>query len=123
MDTKKILVVDDEQEILKMMERFISKLGYDVVVADNWESAIQAFSEDSYHLVILDVHMPGRDGFQIAKEIKIANPDQKIMIMTGLSAGEAYSYLASVEVDVNQILYKPFDINKLREIVTKLLDT
>ena len=76
---KKILVVDDEQEILNLFKRFLSRLGYDATVTDSWETALQKFADEVFDLIILDVHMPGKDGFQLAKEIKNAKPEQKIL--------------------------------------------
>jgi DNA-binding response OmpR family regulator len=118
---KKILVVDDEQEILNLFRRFLSRLGYDATVTDSWETALQKFADEVFDLIILDVHMPGKDGFQLAKEIKKAKPGQKILMITGLGAGDAYKYLSSTEVDVTELLYKPFSVQKLELIVTKIL--
>jgi DNA-binding response OmpR family regulator len=121
---KKILVVDDEVEVLNVFERFLDQLGYDPEVLDKWEEALELFQEEHFDLVILDVHMPGKDGFQIAKEMKELKPEQKILMITGLSAGDAYQYLSSLdeEFDVNEVLYKPFTMKKVKKILTKILN-
>ena len=120
---KKIMVVDDEQEVLSVFKRFLEKTGYEPTVTDSWEEALSKFSKERFDLIILDVHMPGRDGFQIAKEMKDKKPYQKIVIITGLDPGEAYGYLSSVDVDVNEILYKPFSIKKVTQMITRVLES
>ena len=121
---KKILVVDDEVEVLNVFERFLDQLGYDPEVLDKWEEALERFQDEHFDLVILDVHMPGKDGFHLAKEMKDIKPDQKILMITGLSAGDAYQYLSSLdeEFDVNEVLYKPFTMKKVKKILTKILN-
>ena len=122
---KKILVVDDEVEVLNVFERFLDQLGYDPEVLDKWEEALERFQDEHFDLVILDVHMPGKDGFHLAKEMKDIKPDQKILMITGLSAGDAYQYLSSLdeEFDVNEVLYKPFTMKKVKKILTKILNS
>ena len=114
---KKILVVDDEREVLS----FLESLNYDPYVTDSWEEAMKVFSRESFDLVILDVHMPGRDGFQVAKEMKDRKPDQQILVMTGLDAGEAYEYLRKTDVEVTEVIYKPFKLDKIQLMLEELL--
>ena len=120
---KTILVVDDEKDILNFFHRFLSKLGHEAVLTDSWETALEKFNEESFDLVILDVHMPGRDGFQIAKEMRLSKPDQKILVITGLGAGDVYKYFSSSEIDVTEILYKPFKIKKASAIISRILES
>ena len=120
---KRILIVDDEKEILDFFKRFLTKIGYDPEITDSWEVALEKFHAETYDLVILDVHMPGRDGFQIAKEMRMAKSEQKILVVTGLGAGEVYQYFSSAEIDVNEIMYKPFTIQKASAIITRILES
>jgi len=120
---KTILVVDDEKDVLTFFQRFLSKLGHEAVLTDSWETALEKFYDERFDLVILDVHMPGRDGFQIAKEMRQSKPDQKILIITGLSAGDVYKYFSSSEIDVTEILYKPFKIKKISAIISRILES
>lgn len=120
---KRVLVVDDEKEVLYVFERVLEQMGHESVVCDSWETALEQFYDEAFDLVILDVHMPGRDGFQIAKEMRSAKPKQRIMIVTGLDAGQAFSYFQAAGVDVNEILYKPFSIPKVKNLITKVMDS
>ncbi len=118
----KVLIIDDEQDILNLLERFFIRLKLEPVTTDSWEEGLRLFREKDFPLVVLDVNMPGRDGFHVAEDLKRMKPNQKIIIITGLGPGEAYQYLSALEnVDVNDILYKPFKLKKLEKIVTKAL--
>ena len=119
---KNILVVDDEHDVLNVLGRFFERLGHKAEISDSWEIALAKYEQEKFDLVILDVNMPGMDGFQVAKQIRSRNPDQKILIITGLDAGTAYSHLSATEVDVNEILYKPFSLKKLQPVLNRLLD-
>ncbi len=121
MASEHILVVDDEIEILDVLKRYLTKLGYTVETADGWEPALENYDNNQYDLICLDVHMPGRDGFQIAKEIRSNNPDQKIIIITGLSPGQVFQYFKENEVDLNDVLYKPFNFRKVKSILRRVL--
>ncbi len=122
MERKRILVVDDEVEILNVLERFLSKMDTEVEVTDSWEEALHKFDSNHYDLICLDVHMPGRDGFQIAKEMKDKDPNQKIVIITGLSAGDVFRHFKENCVDVNDVLYKPFSFRKVRSVISTVLE-
>jgi len=119
---KKVLIIDDEEGVLALMQRFLTRLGYESSVTTSWEEGLELFKNEFFALVILDVNMPGKDGFHVAKEIKQLRPGQKILIITGLGPGEAYSYLSKLEdVDVSEILYKPFNFSKLKRIISNAL--
>ncbi|MFH1940826.1 MAG: response regulator [bacterium] len=118
---KTILVVDDEEDVLYFFRRCLTQFGYETVTADSWESALARFHEAVYDLIILDVHMPGKDGFQVAKEMREERPDQKILVVTGLGAGDVYKYFTSAGVDVNDVLYKPFSVKKVKAVISKVL--
>ena len=121
---KKFLVIDDEQVMLKLLQRYSERLDFIPTLCGTWEEGMKQFYKNTYDLVVLDIHMPGRDGFQLAKEIREAKPEQLILIITGLGAGEVYAYYSSNEneVDFNEIIYKPFSFEKFQEIVSSLVD-
>lgn len=117
----KILVIDDEESVLDVLSRFLIKLEYEVDTAENWEMAQTKFESQSYDLIILDVHMPDKDGFQVATQFKVDRPGQKILMITGLGAGEVYQYFSKAGVDMEEILYKPFSMKKVKNTVARIL--
>ncbi len=118
---KKILIIDDEEKVLTVLNRMLGHLGYESDAADNWEDGLARYGKGEFDLVMLDVHIPGRDGFNVAREIKEKNPGQKIIIITGLDAGSVFQRLCESEVDFNDILYKPFTAEKLRQVLSNVL--
>jgi len=118
----KVLVIDDEESILKILDRFLSDMGFDVVTANTWEKGLELFFQENFQLIVLDIFMPGRDGFELAKEMRLTRPDQKILIITGLDAGDVYKHLTSHEADFSDILYKPFSFDKIKSVVSAVMD-
>ena len=80
---KKILVVDDEEMICKMLEQAFSKAGYTVRTADGAEKAMNVLREDSIMVMYLDLNMPGMDGIELCKRLRIQNPLSIIHALTG----------------------------------------
>ena len=71
--TKKILIVDDESELLDFAAIRVKSFGYDVITAIDGENALTILQKTTPDLILLDVMMPGRDGYEICNEIK-SNP-------------------------------------------------
>ena len=119
----KILVIDDEDSILKILSRFLSDMGFKVITANTWEKGLETFFQDKFELIVLDIFMPGRDGFELAKEMRLTRPDQKILIITGLDAGDVYRHLTAHEAEFSDILYKPFSFEKIQSVVSAVMNS
>ena len=88
MANKKILIVDDEERIRIMFEKYLRKQGYDTLTAENGEEALKIFySEKEINLILLDVMMPIKDGYETCKEIKL-NSNVPIIILTAKDTEE-----------------------------------
>lgn len=118
---RKVLVIDDEDSILNVLDRFLSDMGFQVFSANTWEKGLQTFFQDQFELIILDIFMPGRDGFELAKEMRMTRPGQKILIITGLDAGDVYKHLTAHEAEFSDILYKPFTFEKIKAVISSVL--
>lgn len=86
MDKKvlKVLVVDDEEAIRRILKTYLVKWGYDVKEAVDGEQALEVLSDEDVDLIILDILMPNKDGWQVLKEVKL-NPKTKdipIIVLT-----------------------------------------
>lgn len=121
MSKQRILVIDDDTQILSVIDGYLQHLGYEAVLTDSWEQGIREFENGDFSLIILDVHMPGKDGFQVAEDLKARRTDQKIVIITGLQAGDVYDKLRETDVDFNAILYKPFTVKKMKRVLSDVL--
>lgn len=120
-DSLKCIVIDDDEGILRLMGKMLNKMGFTVSLYDTWEAGFQSFETGNYDLAILDVHMPGKDGFELARMMRYQCPRQKILIITGLDAGQVYRHLLVTDADFNDILYKPFSYDKIKLVVGEVM--
>lgn len=120
-DLLKCIVIDDDEGILRLMGKMLTKMGFEVSLNNTWETGFQSFETSRFDLVILDVHMPGKDGFELARMMRHQCPEQKILIITGLDAGEVYRHLLVTGADFNDILYKPFSYDKIKMVVETVM--
>ncbi len=102
----KILVVDDESRMRKLVKDFLSKSGYEVIEAEDGNQAVDMFfSEKGIDLVILDVMMPGMDGWEVCREIR-KHSQVPIIMLTARS--DERDELTGFELGVDEYITKPF---------------
>ena len=118
---EKILVVDDQFGIRILLNEVLQKEGYDTYQAANGLQALEILNDHVPDLVLLDMKIPGMDGIEILKRMKVLQPDIKVIIMT------AYGELDMIQeaMDLGAITHfaKPFDIDDIRKAVEKHLKT
>ena len=106
MDKMKILVVDDESRMRKLVHDFLARNNYDVIEAANGEEALDIFYEDKdIALIILDVMMPKMDGWEVCAEIR---RNSKVPIIMLTAKGEERDELQGVGLGVDEYISKPF---------------
>jgi len=120
MDRKRILVVDDELINRKVLEGLLKSYGLDCVTAESGPLALELI-DSSIDLVLLDIMMPGMDGFAVAKAIRKVSEfaDLPIVMVTALSAKE--DRLKAVEAGANDFVAKPIDTTELQVRMASLL--
>jgi len=82
----KLLIVDDEEEILNMLRRNLEMEGYEVKTTTKPSEAVNMMEEELFNLVLLDIKMPGMSGIELLEELKRINPLANIIMMTGYSS-------------------------------------
>ncbi len=106
MDALKILVVDDESRMRKLVNDFLTKKGFSVIEAANGEEAIDLFfSDKDIALVILDVMMPKMDGWEVCREIRAQS---KVPIIMLTARSDERDELLGFELGVDEYISKPF---------------
>ena len=106
MERTKILVVDDESRMRKLVHDFLAKNNYDVIEAENGEEAVDLFFEQkNIELIILDVMMPKMDGWQVCKEIRQYSSVPIIMLT---AKSDERDELLGFELGVDEYISKPF---------------
>lgn len=121
----KILIVDDEKHILRLVEAFLKKSGFDVVTASGGEDALAILkSQEKIDLMILDKRMPGLSGFDVLKEIKASNVNVQVLLFSGelnLEEGHQKS-LQEIGFSLDDVVSKPIQLSHLLEVVKKKLN-
>ncbi|ANZ17348.1 response regulator [Streptomyces noursei] len=122
-DTAPILIVDDMEENLVALEAVLSSLTSKVVRARSGEEALKAMLREEFAVVLIDVLMPGMNGFETAANIKGLDQtkDVPIILLTGASVDPNYAY-RGYTVGAADFLIKPFDPWLLRTKVNVFLD-
>ena len=125
---KKILSVDDDPKILKAIESAIQQKGYGVLTTTDPNEVGKLLSENDVDLVMLDVRMPKKSGFEIFRELKKKNPKLKVLFVTAYPKSFSVRNedmlkmwkqdFADGETD---ILYKPFTLDVLSEKIEGLI--
>ncbi len=115
---KNILIVDDEKVVLKMFEHLLPLYGYDVLTAEDGQTAIEIFERERPIAVITDIKMPRMDGIEVLKIIKSINPKAKVIIMTGYGDDELRKQAFDLKAD--EYLDKPFNCNILDDALERL---
>ncbi len=117
----KVLLVDDEEDILEFLSYNLKKDGYDVYIAINGKEAIEIAKKVNPNLIILDVMMPGMDGIETCKEIREL-PEMKNVLVAFLTArNEDYSQIAGFDVGADDYINKPIKPRVLSSRIKALL--
>jgi NADH-quinone oxidoreductase subunit E/NADP-reducing hydrogenase subunit HndA len=115
-----VLVVDDEQIVLRSCERILGAEGYFVQTASSARSALEMMAENSYDLLIADIRMPEMDGLELIRQVRGKRPDLNIMIMTGHPTQENIKEALSLRIV--DYLTKPISPAVLSEAVKKSME-
>jgi len=108
---KKILIIDDEPEICKMVTEFLFDAGYSASFALNGPDGLAIIKRDLPSLVILDVGMPGMDGIEVLRLIREQFPALPVVVLTGHKDTETVKKM--VELGASEYLTKPINLETL----------
>ena len=117
----KILVVDDDPEIVTMLSLRLGRRGYDVQTASDGHKAVELAKRELPALILLDVMMPGKSGWEVARALKADPVTEKIKIVMVTAIGEQVNEMTSPLYGADAHIDKPFEFERLEEIVTRLL--
>ncbi|MGL5571762.1 response regulator transcription factor [Cetobacterium sp.] len=115
---EKILIIEDEDFLRDILKRYLEKEGYEVVEAGSGEIGVKKFYEDNFSLILLDVMLPGIQGWEVCKEIKKIS-DTPIIMLTALSDED--DEVKGLELGVEDYIGKPFKPKVLVARVNSLI--
>jgi len=119
--TKKILIADDEQNIVISLEFLMKREGFEVTVATDGEEAVRRIRSDCPDLVLLDVMMPKKSGFEVCQEIKSDPALGAIRILMLTAKGRDTEVAKGLALGADAYMTKPFSTKELVEKVRSLL--
>ena len=118
---KKILVIDDEQAICKMLEKFLSRKGYKAITALSGEEGIKKLKQEKPQVVLLDIKMPGIDGIETLKGIRKIDKKVGVIMITVIKEDEVGR--KCMQLGAYDYITKPFSLDYLKSVLlVKLLD-
>lgn len=121
MAKEKILIVDDEEHILELLKFNLINAGYDVFIASDGIEAVKVAKSEKPSLVLLDLMLPGIDGFDVCKEIKRDNEMKKTSIIMLTAKGEELDKILGLELGADDYITKPFSVRELLARVKAVL--
>ena len=110
MSLGKILVVDDDKNICELLRLYLEKEGYNVILSHDGSEAVVKFNALSPDLILLDVMLPGLDGWQVCREIRKKSNVQIIMLT---AKGETFDKVLGLELGADDYVVKPFDTKEI----------
>ena len=122
MNQKKILLIDDEQDILEILSYNLEKAGYDVYTAQNGNEGIEKAKEIVPDMILLDVMMPEKDGIETCQDLRRIPELQKTLIVFLSARSEEFSQLAGFQAGANDYIVKIIKPKILISKVNALLE-
>ena len=115
---QKILIVDDDNNIAELIDLYLTKECFETQIVNDGESALRAFSDFQPDLILLDIMLPGMDGYQVCREIRSKYNTPIIMLS---AKGEVFDKVLGLELGADDYMEKPFDSKELVARVKSVL--
>ena len=115
---QKILIVDDDNNIAELISLYLTKECYDTRIVNDGEEALIAYQQYNPNLILLDLMLPGIDGYQVCREVRAKNSVPIIMLS---AKGEVFDKVLGLELGADDFIVKPFDMKELSARVKAVL--
>ena len=119
---RKVLIVDDQPSITKLVSVKLSKEGFEVIEALDGEEGLRKAQEERPDLIILDIMMPKMSGWEVRDKLREDKRCQDIPVIMLTATGRFEEQLKGLEEGIEEYLTKPFDPNDLADLVKEVLD-
>ena len=110
MEKNSILIIDDDRNILAIIEMYLRKAGYEVTCVERGDEALQAFRRVQPALVVLDVMLPGMDGWEVLDKLR-QESDVPVIMLT--AKGDTLDRIQGLDLGADDYIVKPFDAKEL----------
>ena len=121
--SRTILVVEDEIRMLNILERYLSKCGYTVLLASDGEAAMNVYlrQKEKIDVVLLDIELPKLDGWNLLSKMKAANPDVKVVVTSGFL--DSQLELRLLNAGAKRAIQKPYQIEEMANALQEVIDS
>ena len=120
--TQKILIVDDEPNIVVPLQFLMERNGYETAVAQSGEEALEMISKEHPDLILLDIMLPGIDGFEVCEIVKLKPEWKGIKIIFLTAKGRDVDIAKGMVLGADEYVTKPFSNKQIVESVQRLLE-
>src|SRR5580765_4975581 len=117
-DRPLLLVVDDEPQVLKVVERLAARIGFDVVTCASGAEAMRTLLRKPADLAMVDLRMPDVNGLDLLRQIRTTVPGCEVILMTAYAAVD--SAVEAIKLGAREYLTKPFDFDRLRDVLVEI---
>ena len=114
MANEKIMIVDDDINICELLRMYLEKEGFSTVIANDGQQAVEIFPKENPNLILLDIMLPGLDGWQVCRKIRATSSCPIIMTT---AKGETFDKVLGLELGADDYIVKPFDT---KEVVARI---
>jgi two-component system, OmpR family, response regulator len=115
----RILIIDDDRAICDYMQTLLERDGYQVKTMSDPSGVTSELKKADYHLVILDLMMPKRDGIEVLRDIRKHDKDIAVVIFTGYPNLD--TAVASMKLDAVDYIKKPFNVDEFRDVIARVM--
>ena len=119
---KRVLLIEDEPNIIEAISFILSRDGWTVHTHEDGETAMDKVRNQPPDLIILDVMLPGRSGFDILRDIRAAEASKTLPVMMLTARGQAKDRDLALRLGANHFMTKPFSNQDVRDYVRKLME-
>jgi len=116
----RILIVDDEPEILQLLQQIFERHGYAAVTAENGRQAVEILEEQSFGIVLTDLKMPEMDGMRLLSHIKEKSPDTEVVVITGY--GSIESAVTAMKKGAYEYIIKPIKVDEILLLIRRVVE-
>ncbi|HSE42257.1 MAG TPA: sigma-54 dependent transcriptional regulator, partial [Acidobacteriota bacterium] len=114
-----ILVIDDEKSMRDFLAIMLKKEGYQVTLAENGKTALNAINKNVFDVIISDIRLPDSDGLELLRQSKKISPDTDFILITAYASTE--TAVEAVKIGAADYIYKPFDIEEMKIIINRCI--
>ena len=113
-----LLVVDDEEPVLRVVERLAARAGFDVASCANGSDALRSLTRRPADLAMVDLRMPDVNGLDLLRQIRASVPGCEVILMTGYAAVD--SAVEAIKSGAREYLTRPFDLDRLHQVLVDI---